>query len=189
MKLCLLRCAAGFNRPREQSQHSPPSWSRTEAVVTPPGSAPLLPLAAVTPTSQNTQATLQLCTVEIKPSLIPAAGRVELQLWTPCCAHHKLTQFEIHQNRDIPGTFQCHGLKLRGWPNPNILCVERNDVYNPKPSQGVVTHGLSMAGSTAWCRASSNPPEVSGTHGRQLSISSLKIVLLCNKEQHFKGKT
>lgn len=86
--------------------------------------------------------------------------RVELQLWAPCCAHHKLIQFEIYRNKDIAGTFQCHGLKLRGWPNPNILCVERNDVYNLKPSQGVVTHGLSMAGSSAWCRASSNPPEV-----------------------------
>lgn len=155
--LCLLRCAAKFNKPREQSQHSPP---RTEAAVTPPSSAPLVPLAAVPSISQNTQATLQLCTVEIKPPLIPAAARVELQRCTPCYAHHKLTQFEIYRNKDIPGTFQCHGLKLRGWPNANILCVERNDVYNLKPAQGLVTHGLSMAGSTAWCRASSNPPEV-----------------------------
>lgn len=117
-------------------------------------------LAAVTPASQNTQATPQLCTVEIKPPLISAAVRVELQHWTPCYAHHKLTQFEIYQNKDIPSTSQCHGLKLRGWPNPNILCVERNAVYNLKPSQGLVTHGLSMAGSAACCRASSNPPEV-----------------------------
>lgn len=87
------------------SRAHPAGAARTEAAVTPPGSAPLFPLAAGTPTSQNTQATLQLCRVQIKPSLIPAAVRVELQRWTPCCAHHKLTRFEIYRNEDIPGAF------------------------------------------------------------------------------------
>lgn len=143
-EVSLVRCAAKSTEPRDQSQRSPGQrqWS------------PLLPLllsllAPVTLLSQNIQAALQLCTVEIKPSLIPAAVRVELQCSTPCCAHHKLTQFEIYRNKDIPGTFPCHGLKLRGWPNPNILCVEKNDVFNLKPSQGPVTHGLCMAGSAA----------------------------------------
>lgn len=150
---------------QEQSQHSLPSQDR--GVVSPPSPAPLSALAAVTPISQNTQAALQLGTVQkklgtvqIKPSLIPAALQVQLQLWTPCSAHHKVTQFKIHQNKDIAGTLLWHGLKLRAWPNPNILSVERNDGYNLKPSQGLVTRGLPVAGSTVWCRASSNPPEV-----------------------------
>lgn len=142
----------------------------------------------IAPVSQSTPTTLQLSAVEINPFLNLAAIQGELQHWTPCYACHKFTEFKILPSKDVPCTFQCHGLKLRGWSNPKILHLGRNDVYNLKASvKGQVTHGAGSGWQHRW--ASSNPPEVWKTHGRQLSIFSLKIVILCNKKKHFKGKT